>query len=189
VMMGGNSLPRWVNRSEPRACARSVCIDFLERCLQDDRLSYYEGLADHPDPLLGIFDKGQKKLIGWFGILSVGTVISLLAATSYALALEPKTGEARILEDCDRRLCTMILRKELTGEDLKCELTKTWAKSTIKGADSAELKWGFGDARCSVHLHISRASIVTAITAPKYKLWVPAHTAECIIEQNDEVRT
>ena len=128
-------------------------------------------------------------MIGGVGILSVGTLISLLLATSYALALEPKTGEAKILEDCDRRLCTMILRKEPSGEDLKCELTKTWAKSTIKGADSAELKWGFGDARCSVHLHISRALIVTAITAAKYKLWVPAHTAECIVEQNDEVRT
>jgi hypothetical protein len=123
------------------------------------------------------------------GISPVGIFIALLSAASYALALEPNKGEAKVLADCDRRLCTMILRKEHAGEDLKCDLTKTWAKSTIKGADSPSLKWGFGDARCSVHLHITRASIVTALTAKHYKLWVPAHTAECIIEHNSEATT
>src|SRR6516165_9303251 len=116
------------------------------------------------------------------GISPVAIFIVLLSAASYALALEPKKGEAKVLEDCDRRLCTMILRKEHTGDDLKCDLTKTWAKSTIKGADTPSLKWGFGDAQCSVHLHITRASIVAALTAKEYKLWVPAHTADCIIE-------
>ena len=124
-----------------------------------------------------------------FGIWPVATCIALLSAASYALALEPNKGEAKVLEDCDRRLCTMILRKEAAGEDLKCELTKTWAKSTIKGADSPSLKWSFGDAQCSVHLHLARASIVAALTAKQYKLWVPAHTAECIIEHNGEVTT
>jgi len=124
-----------------------------------------------------------------FGLLGVAGIVGALSATPSALALEPKPGEAKALEDCDRRLCTMILRKEAAGEDLKCELSKTWAKSTIKGADSPSLKWGFGDARCSVHLHITRASIVTALTAKAYKLWVPAHSAECIIEQNGETTT
>jgi hypothetical protein len=122
-------------------------------------------------------------------IWPVATSIALLLAASCALALEPNKGEAKVLEDCDRRLCTMILRKEAAGEDLKCDLSKTWAKSTIKGADSPSLKWSFGDARCSVHLHIARASIVAALTAKQYKLWVPAHTAECIIEHNGEVTT
>jgi hypothetical protein len=116
-------------------------------------------------------------------------VIAPLALGSSAFALEPKKDEAKVLADCDRRLCTMLLRKEHTGDDLKCDLTKTWARSTIKGADSPSLKWSFGDAQCSVHLHIARASIVAALTAKEYKLWVPAHTAECIIEQNGEVTT
>jgi len=122
------------------------------------------------------------------GILPVSAFIALLSASSHAMALEPKKEEAKVLEDCDRRLCTMILRKEHTGEDLKCDLTKTWVKSTIKGADSPSLK-SFGDARCSLHLNITRASIVAALTAEQYKLWVPAHTAECLIEHNGEVTT
>jgi hypothetical protein len=120
---------------------------------------------------------------------SVVGLVGLVAMTPAALALEPKAGEAKALEECDRRLCTMILRKEPVGDDLKCELTKTWAKKTIKGADSPALQWGFGDARCSVHLQIARASIVTALTTKHFKLWVPPHTADCIVEQNGELKT
>src|SRR5215467_5771148 len=112
----------------------------------------------------------------------------LLLATS-SVALEPAPGEAKVLEDCDRRLCTMLIKRSASGNDLKCDLTKTWARSTIKGADSPGLTWGFGDARCLVHLHITRALLVTAITAAQYKLWVPAHTAECVVEQNGQMKT
>jgi hypothetical protein len=112
-----------------------------------------------------------------------------LLAINPARALEPVPEEAKILEDCDRRLCTILLKKEVKGDDLKCDLTKTWARSTIKGADSPGLTWGFGDARCSVHLHVTRASLVTALTAKAHKLWVPAHTAECIVEQGGQMKT
>jgi len=123
-------------------------------------------------------------LVGWFCAVALA---NLSPAASWAL--EPAPGEAKVLEDCDRRLCTMLLKKSASGDDLKCDLTKTWARSTIKGADSPGLTWGFGDARCSVHLHITRALLVTALTAKEYKLWVPAHTAECVVEQGGEMRT
>jgi hypothetical protein len=117
------------------------------------------------------------------------TLVSLLAAAPGVLALEPKAEEAKVLEDCDRRTCMMLVRKEPTGEDLKCDLTKTWAKSTIKGADSSAFSWGFGDARCSVHVEISRALIIAALTEKKYKLWIPPHTANCIVEQDGQLKT
>jgi hypothetical protein len=98
-------------------------------------------------------------------------------------------GEAKVLEDCDRRLCTILLKQEVTGDDLKCDLTKTWARATIKGADSPGLTWGFGDARCTAHVRITRAALVTALTAKNYKLWVPAHTAECVVEQSGQMKT
>ena len=123
--------------------------------------------------------------VSWLGIC---VLVSLLSAAP-SRALEPVPGEAKALEDCDRRLCTILLKKDVKGDDLKCDLTKTWARSTIKGADSPGLTWGFGDARCVVHLHITRVLLVTALTAKAYKLWVPAHTAECVVDQSGEMKT
>ena len=56
------------------------------------------------------------------------------------------------------------------GEDLKCALTKTWTKSTLKEADQRDVKWDFGDARCTVQININRAAVVAALAAGEYQI-------------------
>lgn len=114
----------------------------------------------------------------------VAALLLAFAAPSGAWAMEEGAGEKKAIHACERRLCTILLQKSPKGDDLKCELAKTWARSTIKEADSHKLSWGFGDARCSVKLHISRALIVAALTSPTYKLFVPPHTAHCVVEED-----
>jgi hypothetical protein len=120
--------------------------------------------------------------------LSLGALLAQLTITPVQ-ALEQQSGEAQALKACDQRVCTLLLQKNPVGDDLKCELTKTWAKSAIKRADGPTLKWGFGDARCSLHLQISRALLVDALTKKNHKLWIPPHTAYCIVEEGGEMRT
>jgi len=115
-------------------------------------------------------------------------MLALLGAPS-ASALDQQSNEEKLIKNCEERLCAMLLRKDAKGDDLKCELTKTWAKSTIKGADSHTLKWGYGDARCSVKLHIPRADIVAALTSHEYSFEVAPHTADCLVEQDGEAQT
>jgi hypothetical protein len=117
-------------------------------------------------------------------------LLAVALAASPARALEEQKGEQAALDACDERLCRMLQQRTRTGEDLKCRLTKTWARSTIKEADRTELSWGFGDARCSVALDISRASIVAAVTSTSaFKFWVPPHTADCVIEQDGQLKS
>jgi hypothetical protein len=122
--------------------------------------------------------------------LRILTAVASIAVASFApssvRALDEQKGEEKLIKTCEERLCTMLLRKDPKGDDLKCELTKTWARSTIKDADSHTLKWGYGDARCSVHLHIPRATIVAAMTSPEYTFEVAPHTADCVVEENGE---
>ena len=112
-----------------------------------------------------------------------------LATAPVVMALEEQAGEAKAIDACDKRLCTMLQRRDPAGEDLKCALTKTWAKSTLKEADQRDVKWGFGDARCSVHIDLKRAVIVAAVSGGESKLWVPSHTAHCIVEQDGQMKT
>jgi hypothetical protein len=127
--------------------------------------------------------------------LPLALAILGIAALSWALpvspasALEEGAGEAKAIDACDQRLCTMLQRKDPKGEDLKCALTKTWAKSTIKEADQRDLKWSFGDARCTVQVNVGREAVVTAVSGGEAKLWVPPHTANCIVEHDGQVKT
>ena len=113
----------------------------------------------------------------------------LFALLAPAHALDEQANETKLIKSCEERLCTMLLTKNPKGDDLKCELTKTWAKSTIKGAENHTMKWGYGDARCSVQLHIPRANIVAALTSPEYTFEVAPHTADCVVEQEGEAQT
>jgi hypothetical protein len=77
-----------------------------------------------------------------------------LVAVSTASALDEGQGEQAAIADCDQRLCSILLQRNRNGGDLKCALTKTWAKSKIKQADTASVSWGFGDARCTIDLNM-----------------------------------
>jgi hypothetical protein len=126
---------------------------------------------------------GHTHLLGAMTALMV-----VAAAAPAARALDEQPGEAKAIQACDERLCRMLVRKEPAGDDLKCRLSKTWARSTIKEADQRDLKWGFGDARCTVDIQISREAIVSALSGKESKFWVAPHTADCVVEQDGHLK-
>ena len=131
---------------------------------------------------------GMNRASFWRPLCLALAVLGSTALATPAAALEEGAGEAKAIDACDKRLCTILQGKEAKGDDLKCDLTKTWAKSTLKEADQRQVQWTFGDARCSVQINLSRATIVQAISAGG-KLWVPPHTAKCLVEQDGGVKT
>lgn len=119
------------------------------------------------------------------GALAAALVMALAGP---AAALDVPDGEMAVLKACEAKVCRMILNKEPVGEDLKCNMTKTWGKAAIKGGEKKTIKWGFGDARCSVGLTLGRSQIYSALTQPKYTLKVPAHTVRCEVEREGELQ-
>jgi len=119
--------------------------------------------------------------------LAVAFALAVVAATTDARALEPLRGEEAAIKACDKRLCALLTQKNPKGEDLKCALTKTWQKSQIKEAESSKLTWGYGDARCSVDINISRATLLEAMGAHERKFRLPSHTVNCVVEQDGKL--
>jgi hypothetical protein len=120
-------------------------------------------------------------------------LVALLGVSSFvwgapeARALEELRGEEEAIKACDKRLCTMLTQKNAKGDDLKCALTKTWAKSKIKEAENHKLTWGYGDARCTVDINIERVAIVQAMTGERDKFWLSPHTANCVVESDGKL--
>ena len=99
-------------------------------------------------------------------------------------ALDELKHEKKAISACERALCGMLVHKQPSGPDLKCDLTKTWGQKTIKEAESSTLSWAFGDARCTVKIDVRRADILNAISAPKAKFWLPDQRVHCIVEED-----
>jgi hypothetical protein len=119
-----------------------------------------------------------------FAVSGLGALAAMLLAAPAAMALDEQKGEVAAIKDCDRRLCTILLEKNPKGPDLTCALTKTWDRSKIKEADNQQISWGFGDARCSVDLNLSRETLIAAMTADRTTVRLPRHTANCVVEQD-----
>jgi hypothetical protein len=117
-------------------------------------------------------------------VLRLGALAAVLTGAPAAMALDEQKGETAAIKECDRRLCAILLERSPKGPDLKCALTKTWDKSKIKEAENQQISWGFGDARCSVDLNLSRETLVTAMTADRITVRAPSHTANCLVEQD-----
>lgn len=113
---------------------------------------------------------------------------SLLALSSPAQALEEPADEWDTLKACEKRLCTMILGRKPEGSDLKCDIAKTWAKSSLKGGENKGVSWVFGDARCAVNLTLSRADLISALTQPKHTVKIPPHIVKCVVERDEQVK-
>ena len=121
----------------------------------------------------------------WKRVLLLGLFV---LAASPAVALDEPPDELPALKACEKRLCTMVLDKQPSGDDLKCDIQKTWAKDSLEEGKSKGVSWGFGDARCKVDLKLERADIVAALTKPKHTIRIPAHDVSCVIEREGELR-
>ena len=112
----------------------------------------------------------------------------VLVSALPARALEEPPGEMQALKACERRLCSMVLGKEPTGDDLVCDVQKTWARSSLEEGKSKGVSWGFGDAQCKVDLKLERKDIVAALTKPKHTVRVPPHEVTCVVEREGELK-
>lgn len=100
-----------------------------------------------------------------------------------AQALSPQEQEKAKLIACEERLCRQILDKAPNQGTLSCDLGKTWGKRDIKkGAKTKSIDWGFGDAQCSVKLELSRAQVVSALSASKHEVKLAHHNVDCQVE-------
>jgi hypothetical protein len=108
----------------------------------------------------------------------------LLASALPAHALKPQKGEEASLKACEKSVCEIILSKEAKGKAPHCNITKTWAKDTIKKGENSMVSWAFGDTRCQADLKVAREDIVAALTKEKYTLQVSPQTVTCVVEQD-----
>ncbi len=119
---------------------------------------------------------------------AVLVISTLVFATGPAAALEETANEKDELKACEKRVCEIIVKKEATGADLACKLSKTWNKDKIQeGIEKKRLSWSFGNARCAIDVGMKREDIVAAMTKPEHAITMEPQTAKCQVEREKEV--
>lgn len=130
--------------------------------------------------------RGRTRFAG--AQLTLPIILAVGFGDPAAMAVEELPDEKALLKACESQICGMIVGKAAKGGNLQCKLAKTWAKSTIEKGKNKTVRWGFGDAQCSVTLNLSSADIVAALTQPAHTINVPAHKVNCVVEREGEAQ-
>ncbi len=97
-------------------------------------------------------------------------------------AMADTAAENAKLAQCAKDICAIITSKKARGPDLSCDLTKTWEKDEIqRGAESKNLSWGLGSAKCSAKVRAKRSAIIAAVTAPEMVFKLDKQSVSCEI--------
>ena len=106
-----------------------------------------------------------ERAAGAIRAVAIGLSVSVFLPGA---AMADTEAENAKLAQCAKDLCAILVSKKAKGPDLNCDLAKTWEKDQIqKGADSKNLAWGLGSARCTAKVKAKRSELIAAVTAPE----------------------
>lgn len=114
-------------------------------------------------------------------------MLALVGLSTSSVALEETDKEREALKACEKQICEIFVKKEASGSDFACRLTKTWNKAKIQeGIEKKKLTWGFGSAQCVAEVAVKRSQIVEAMSKPSHTIELEPQTVKCQVEREKD---
>jgi hypothetical protein len=92
--------------------------------------------------------------------------------------------EAR--KSCKKKICDIIATRDPNGEDVSCDIVKTWREEDITKMLGGKIEWPWGKAVCQSKLELKRAPLARAMSEPQYEVVIPVQKVRCTLAQKKE---
>ncbi len=86
---------------------------------------------------------------------------------------------------CKMKICDIIATRDPSGEDVSCDIVKTWREEDIVKMLGGKIGWAWGKAVCQSRLEIKRKELALAMSEPAYDMVMPAQKLRCTLAQKD----
>jgi hypothetical protein len=87
---------------------------------------------------------------------------------------------------CKIKLCAILASKDPAGDDVACDIVKTWRQEDITKMLGGKIEWPWGKAVCQSKLELARAPLAKAMSEPTYEVSVPTQKVRCTLAQKDK---
>ena len=91
--------------------------------------------------------------------------------------------EAR--KECKKKICDIVASRDPAGEDVACDITKTWREEDIAKMLGGKIGWPWGKAVCQSRLELQRAPLAKAMSEASYEIVMPVQKARCTLAQKE----
>jgi hypothetical protein len=106
-------------------------------------------------------------------------------AATPALTTEEKA-EKDARKACKIEICDILASKDPVGDDVACDIVKTWREADIAKMLGGKISWPYGKAVCQSKLELKRAPLAKAMSEGAYEIVMPPQKLRCTLAQKDE---
>ena len=133
--------------------------------------------------IYGVLFKMRKMNTKAAFILLSCALSPLMISTAHA---DAKSDEKANLKACEVKICGLVVNKKAEGENVSCDLTKTWGNDELAKGMGDTMKWSWGDAQCSVNFNLPAQPMIDALGADKKELNTKPADVTCNIGSGDK---
>ena len=94
--------------------------------------------------------------------------------------------EKEMRKACKIKVCAILASKDPQGEDVACDIVKTWREADITKMLGARINWPWGKAVCDFKLALKREPLARAMSEPSYEMALPSQKVRCSVAQKDD---
>jgi hypothetical protein len=87
---------------------------------------------------------------------------------------------------CKAKICDILATRDENGDDVSCDIVKTWRAEDIAKMLGGKLDWPFGQAVCKSKLELKRAPLAKAMSEASYEVVLPVQKVQCTLAQKDK---
>jgi hypothetical protein len=102
------------------------------------------------------------------------------------VATPEEKAEKEARKACKIRLCAIVASKDPTGEDVACDIVKTWREADIAKMLGGKIDWPWGKAVCQSKLELKREPLALAMSEATYAVSMPTQTVRCTLAQKEK---
>jgi hypothetical protein len=84
------------------------------------------------------------------------------------------------------KICDIIATRDPNGDDVSCDIVKTWREEDIAKMLGDKIGWPWGKAVCQSKLELPRAPLAKAMSEASYAIVMPAQKVRCTLAQKTE---
>jgi hypothetical protein len=86
---------------------------------------------------------------------------------------------------CKKKICDIIASRDPSGDDVSCDIVKTWREEDIVKMLGGKIGWPWGKAVCQSRLEVKRKDLALAMSEPTYDMAMPMQKVRCTLAQKD----
>ena len=91
--------------------------------------------------------------------------------------------EKQARKACKVKICDILSTKDPQGDDVSCDIVKTWREQDITKMLGGRFDWTWGKAVCQSKLEVKREALVKAMTEAQYEVVLPEQKVRCTLAQ------